>query len=38
MQTPYSGLVGSHVVVAQISREDIERHNIAPANDDLMTS
>jgi hypothetical protein len=32
MHTPYSGLVGSHVVVAQISRDDIESHNIAPAS------
>jgi hypothetical protein len=32
MHTPYSGLVGSHVVVATINRADIEACNVAPAS------
>lgn len=32
MHTPYSGLVGSHAVITQISRNDIESHNVAPAS------
>lgn len=31
MHTPYSGLVGSHVVIATIDRTDIESNNIVPA-------
>jgi hypothetical protein len=35
MHTPYSGLVGSHVVVATIDRADIESRNVAPASSAL---
>ncbi|MGZ5858144.1 MAG: chlororespiratory reduction 6 domain-containing protein [Burkholderiaceae bacterium] len=32
MHTPYSGMVGSHVVIAKIDRADIESRNVAPAS------
>jgi hypothetical protein len=32
MHTPYSGMVGSHVVIAKIDRVDIESSNVAPAS------
>jgi hypothetical protein len=35
MHTSYSGLVGSHVIVATIDRADIESSNIAPASASL---